>query len=229
MNPLVEVPQQNGWFEYQLASNGSMPVADHNDPHGLVYIPLYFPMNGPSWPMLEMKPRNDAMHIPRPPNSFILFRKDSHHQYRARYPDISNGALSKLIAKAWRVLPTQEKSAYQKKAMEVRRLHQKLYPQWRYAPKRRASDGDILPGTEGRVSEREQPHYEPRRAASDPAVCFEAMMDLAPSDIGFDFEQSASTSESVAQATSNDTEWTRCNIATPDLFEGVCFERLQHI
>ncbi|CAJ0628453.1 15046_t:CDS:10 [Entrophospora sp. SA101] len=65
---------------------------------------------------------------PRPPNGFLLCRKNVHKQAKER--GICNmRAISKVTGILWRTASTDEKEQYEKLAIEVQNLHSKRYPE----------------------------------------------------------------------------------------------------
>src|SRR5437762_8345286 len=47
--------------------------------------------------------------LPRPPNSFILYRKDKQPEILAKYENISNNEVSKIVGQMWRNEPSEVK------------------------------------------------------------------------------------------------------------------------
>ncbi|KAF8528189.1 high mobility group box domain-containing protein, partial [Hysterangium stoloniferum] len=76
-------------------------------------------------------------HIPRPSNSFFLFRTDFVSKLPAGGIASGNKTLSKLAGDAWKSLPPNKKTYWEEKAHEIREEHARKYPTWRYKPRRR--------------------------------------------------------------------------------------------
>ncbi|KDR72014.1 hypothetical protein GALMADRAFT_33159, partial [Galerina marginata CBS 339.88] len=74
--------------------------------------------------------------IPRPENAFMLFRKHfCRYEYKRGHTDISSApTLSKFIGFRWRKLPDEEKDPWRKKAEQVKGLHQKTHPGYKFCP-----------------------------------------------------------------------------------------------
>ncbi|KAG9254152.1 mating type protein [Emericellopsis atlantica] len=72
-----------------------------------------------------VKPR-----IPRPPNSWILFRQAKAKELSVQMPGVTAGELSTMIAKIWREMPAEEKECWQNKAREADQMHKQLYPNY---------------------------------------------------------------------------------------------------
>ncbi|KAI9230702.1 MAG: putative HMG box protein, partial [Piptocephalis tieghemiana] len=72
----------------------------------------------------------------RPPNSFILYRSDRHKDFRKVHPTARNEEISRMIGAAWRHEDERVKQRYQSLARERSEEHRRLYPHYRYQPKR---------------------------------------------------------------------------------------------
>ncbi|CAG8766799.1 9686_t:CDS:2, partial [Acaulospora morrowiae] len=71
--------------------------------------------------------------IPRPPNGFLLCRKNVHKQ--AKQHGICNmRVISKVTGMLWRSATPDEKEQYEKLAMQVQNLHSVRYPGYKYKP-----------------------------------------------------------------------------------------------
>ncbi|KAI9304441.1 hypothetical protein BJ944DRAFT_231286 [Cunninghamella echinulata] len=76
--------------------------------------------------------------IPRPINCFMAFRLDKYREISSRSPTLNHRDISKVIAKWWREATEQEKEPYRKIAATAKLEHEKLYPNYKYAPKRKS-------------------------------------------------------------------------------------------
>ncbi|CAG8507683.1 2126_t:CDS:10, partial [Ambispora gerdemannii] len=76
-------------------------------------------------------------YIPRPPNSFILYRQHHHPLILNQNPGINNSEISRIIADHWRNLNDQDKQKWKRKAEEAKEHHMKAYPDYKYQPRRR--------------------------------------------------------------------------------------------
>ncbi|CAG8466610.1 1057_t:CDS:2 [Acaulospora morrowiae] len=76
-------------------------------------------------------------YIPRPPNSFILYRQHHHPLILNQHPGINNSEISRIIADHWRKLSDQERDEWKKKAEEAKEKHMKAWPDYKYQPRRR--------------------------------------------------------------------------------------------
>ncbi len=111
----------------------------------------------------QAKPR-----IRRPPNSYILYRKDHHEQVKAQNPGIHNNEICKfskgsslfslltriaaIIGQMWRHESAGVKAMYNHRAVKLRDELLRLFPNYKYQPrkagekKKRAKRGGILVG-----------------------------------------------------------------------------------
>ncbi|CAG8494255.1 16049_t:CDS:2, partial [Racocetra persica] len=76
-------------------------------------------------------------YIPRPPNSFILYRQHHHPLILNQHPGINNSEISRIIADHWRNLSDHEKDEWKRKAEEAKERHMKAWPDYKYQPRRR--------------------------------------------------------------------------------------------
>ncbi|CAG8840259.1 41755_t:CDS:2, partial [Gigaspora margarita] len=73
---------------------------------------------------------------PRPPNAFILYRRDKQSKIVAANEGISNNEVSKEIGILWRNEPLEVKILWQKLAEEAKLEHMRKYPEYKYRPHR---------------------------------------------------------------------------------------------
>lgn len=90
---------------------------------------------GPQLPSLAT--RRHRTNPPRPPNQFMLFRKD----YVSRNPKSFTGSSHQLdinpdVSTAWQKLDLSGKEIWKKKAEEEKERHKLLYPGYKYHPVR---------------------------------------------------------------------------------------------
>ncbi|KAJ2771486.1 slightly ste11-like protein [Coemansia nantahalensis] len=90
----------------------------------------------PAEPTPEAAP--NKIEIKRPPNAFIIFRSEHHSEAVKRHRG-GNKVVSKILAEAWRALPAEEKKRYKAMAATRKREHELLYPNYRFAPRKRRS------------------------------------------------------------------------------------------
>jgi type II secretory pathway pseudopilin PulG len=84
------------------------------------------------------KKRAGAPYIPRPPNSFMLFRAQREADYKQNLrpgePKLHQSELSREIGQAWRSLSPVARAAYQDEAARRAAEHKALYPDYVYRP-----------------------------------------------------------------------------------------------
>ncbi|KAF2271659.1 uncharacterized protein EI97DRAFT_387400 [Westerdykella ornata] len=73
---------------------------------------------------------------PRPMNSWMLFRDDMHKKLKAANPDLTVQVISTICSKKWKTLPADEKDMWQAKALKAKEAHQRLYPDYKYSPRK---------------------------------------------------------------------------------------------
>ncbi|CAB4387000.1 unnamed protein product [Rhizophagus irregularis] len=80
---------------------------------------------------------------PRPPNGFLLCRKNVHRQARER--GVCNmRVISKVTGMLWRGATADEKEQYENLALQVQNLHSERYPNYKYKPTSRAKTNPTL-------------------------------------------------------------------------------------
>ncbi|EAQ91645.1 hypothetical protein CHGG_03580 [Chaetomium globosum CBS 148.51] len=93
--------------------------------------------------------------IPRPPNAYILYRKDKHGAVKAENPDLHNNDISVITGTMWKSETPEVRDKYHQKSQEIKARMLALHPNYRYAPRkpseirrratRRASDVTEIP------------------------------------------------------------------------------------
>ncbi|KAF7356407.1 HMG box domain-containing protein [Mycena venus] len=136
------VPQASLQFTFKLARSGpsspSMSVAEAPSPP-------------PSVGVLTT-PNAQTKKIPRPPNSFIIFRTEYtrlHHNpkgTRSRRDALRDdvkaiASVSRKAGDAWRLLPPEEKQRYQHLAELAKEQHARAHPNYQYRPQRHKTSG----------------------------------------------------------------------------------------
>ncbi|KAI8262689.1 Mating-type protein a-1 [Colletotrichum sp. SAR 10_98] len=74
--------------------------------------------------------------VPRPPNAFILYRKDRHATMKQENSHLSNNDISISLGKKW----NSESPAVRQKYTELAKMHKErllmMYPDYRYTPRK---------------------------------------------------------------------------------------------
>jgi hypothetical protein len=106
---------------------------------------------------------------PRPPNGFLLCRKNVHQEAKRR--GICNmRVISKVTGMLWRAATPDEKEEYEKLATKVHNLHSQRYPGYKYRP-----------ATRDRSSESYQPYTFP--SSLSPSSVEDTPVTFSPSEI----------------------------------------------
>ena len=90
-------------------------------------------------------------HIPRPRNSWILYRQAMSKELSKQHPGTTASELCKfhklplerkliskatMISKMWREAPQEERDIWQARAKEEDRLHKEMYPWYKYTTRK---------------------------------------------------------------------------------------------
>ncbi|KAJ7509885.1 hypothetical protein B0H11DRAFT_1901250 [Mycena galericulata] len=138
---IVQIPpsQASQQFTFALSSRKTTASPPTSSPHLPSSSPLLLDTSSP-------QPEPDK--IPRPRNSFIIFRTEFarlHHNPRGTRPRRTSiktlgRTVSREAGDAWRALPPHEKQKYQRLAELEKERHAILYPDYQYRPKRRENN-----------------------------------------------------------------------------------------
>ncbi|GBB87287.1 hypothetical protein RclHR1_13720006 [Rhizophagus clarus] len=86
--------------------------------------------------LMNPSSKNRSKGPPRPPNGFLLCRKNVHKE--ARLKGICNmRVISKVTGMLWRSASMEEKETYEKLSAQVTNLHSQKYPGYKYRPSAR--------------------------------------------------------------------------------------------
>ncbi|KAI1434976.1 hypothetical protein GGR50DRAFT_659597 [Xylaria sp. CBS 124048] len=77
--------------------------------------------------------------------AFILYRQYWQKDFADKHPGLANPEISKLIGEKWREQPEPDKNEWKKYAEAEKLRHQKLYPNYRYQPRRGGKNGSGRP------------------------------------------------------------------------------------
>ncbi|OBT64551.1 hypothetical protein VE03_05316 [Pseudogymnoascus sp. 23342-1-I1] len=135
---------EKNWLLYGFALliNSSSEFTVLNDLDRVVFHPFgqgpqfgqgifYSPDTGASEPALETMAK-----IPRPPNAFILYRKDHHQLVKDANPGIHNNQISVILGQKWNGESTEVRDHYLALAKQAKRDHLLQYPDYQYRPRR---------------------------------------------------------------------------------------------
>ncbi|KAK8102862.1 hypothetical protein PG984_016008 [Apiospora sp. TS-2023a] len=79
---------------------------------------------------------------PRPPNSFMLYRKHVQKEATALNPGKKNSEISKIIGLQWRNLSQEDKEFWNDEQKKAAIKHKAMYPNYRYTPKHKNEKDD---------------------------------------------------------------------------------------
>ncbi|TPX37639.1 hypothetical protein SmJEL517_g00594 [Synchytrium microbalum] len=97
--------------------------------------------------------KNRVATIPRPPNSFILYRRERHAAITSQYKNsagkvLNNNVISKIVASMWQNESPEVKATYTAKAEEEKKAHREKassyitrYPHYKYQPRKNLTKG----------------------------------------------------------------------------------------
>ncbi|KAI9483444.1 MAG: hypothetical protein EXX96DRAFT_142369 [Benjaminiella poitrasii] len=83
-----------------------------------------------------MKTNNQST-TPRPLNCFLLYRLEKQKEIVAKCAGANHRDISKIIAKWWKEASDEEKKYYREKSRIAKMEHSKIYPNYKYAPKKK--------------------------------------------------------------------------------------------
>jgi HMG (high mobility group) box len=87
-------------------------------------------------PLEVYKPGVLAKKVPRPPNAFILYRKEHQPLLKQQNPSLHNNEISKILGKQWNSEHESVKSRYKRMAERIKHKHAADNPGYQYAPRK---------------------------------------------------------------------------------------------
>ncbi|KAL2758409.1 hypothetical protein ACRALDRAFT_2097723 [Sodiomyces alcalophilus JCM 7366] len=82
------------------------------------------------------KSKRKPQRISRPPNAYILYRKDHHQMIKAAHPSYTNNDISKVLGSAWKNESEEVREKYHRMANEIKQDLMRAHPEYRYTPRR---------------------------------------------------------------------------------------------
>ncbi len=76
--------------------------------------------------------RRDPAYVPRPRNSFMLFRIDFNARMQNQTGNLAQKDVSRLAGEYWRILPETKKQIYKDMANREKSTHRAKYPSYSY-------------------------------------------------------------------------------------------------
>ncbi|KAJ9621143.1 hypothetical protein H2204_011970 [Knufia peltigerae] len=90
----------------------------------------------PARPVKQLRLPGKKARVPRPPNAFILYRKDHHPALKAVQPDLPNNAISVILGKQWNQENEETKDRYKTMADIIKAQHARANPGYQYSPRK---------------------------------------------------------------------------------------------
>lgn len=120
-------------------------------------------------------------HVKRPMNEFMLWSSEARRIFATLNPEMHNSEISKILGKLWKGMPDSPKQYFVEKAKEMREIHRRLYPDYKYKPKKKPASS-----TKTKSILRQKRHYTPRFRVTSPKQNSSRFVSQAPSleDIG---------------------------------------------
>ncbi|XP_061891000.1 uncharacterized protein LOC133641132 isoform X2 [Entelurus aequoreus] len=91
------------------------------------------------------QPEGERPYIKKPPNAFMLFRKEQSPNVVAQFNITNSAAVNKILGKMWKSLPKKLQAKYYQQAEEHKVLHSLQHPDWscteNYGKKRKRDRG----------------------------------------------------------------------------------------
>ncbi|KFA51512.1 hypothetical protein S40293_06325 [Stachybotrys chartarum IBT 40293] len=113
----------------------------------------------------SMKVPAEETRVRRPPNAYILYRRDRHNIVKQNNPGITNNEISSVLGRAWQEEDPQVRAEYSTMARQIKEALLEKYPDYQYRPRRagekktrrsrRATVGTRDPGPQNAIEEAE--------------------------------------------------------------------------
>nr|WRK64994.1 putative mating-type 1-2-1 protein [Ceratocystis platani] len=87
-------------------------------------------------PAPQVSKKKVEYRVPRPPNAYILYRKDKHRGVKARNPHMDNNDISRWLGERWRFETLKIRDHYQKTATDYKEMFMLTYPDYQYRPRK---------------------------------------------------------------------------------------------
>ncbi|THH27924.1 hypothetical protein EUX98_g6272 [Antrodiella citrinella] len=132
----------------------SLPIQPTPSRH---YCPSSHP--SPTERRAQRKRQDDPNWVPRPPNSFMIFRREfsrEHARENRHGEPVAEKHLSKRAGVVWKSLSDAQQRPYKERAIFAQEEHARLYPLYKFKPCRRGSSQKSRRPSGGGLSRREQ-------------------------------------------------------------------------
>ncbi|CAH0046399.1 unnamed protein product [Clonostachys solani] len=74
--------------------------------------------------------------IPRPPNAYILYRKERHNLVRDAHPGITNNEISQVLGAAWNAESREVRQKYKEMSDKIKKALYEQHPDYQYRPRK---------------------------------------------------------------------------------------------
>ncbi|KAJ6786447.1 hypothetical protein PWT90_03332 [Aphanocladium album] len=74
--------------------------------------------------------------IPRPPNAYILYRRDRHSLVKQGDPGLTNNEISQILGKAWNAEPPSVRQRYKEMSEKIKKTLLEKHPEYSYQPRK---------------------------------------------------------------------------------------------
>ncbi|XP_061651959.1 transcription factor 7-like 1 [Phyllopteryx taeniolatus] len=81
-------------------------------------------------PPMMMQQERDRPYIKKPPNAFMLFRKEQSPNVVSQFNITNSAVVNKILGKMWKSLPKKLQAKYYQQAEEHKVLHSLQHPEW---------------------------------------------------------------------------------------------------
>ncbi|CAO3674083.1 hypothetical protein G6F70_001775 [Rhizopus microsporus] len=132
--------------------------------------------------------KRDPNHIPRPMNSFLSYRTEMQAVIRKHCPLANHREISKVVAKWWHEASDEEKQVFRNKAEIAKDEHTKMYPDYKFNPKKRKStSSNKKPKRKTAVAEEESQDKQERQFQENNTerTASVSSFDISPADSTF--------------------------------------------
>jgi len=83
-----------------------------------------------------------ADHIKRPMNAFMAWSKEERRRMVEEGNNLNNSVMSRILGERWKGLAEEERKVWKEEAERLKQEHVRMYPTYKYKPKRRTSSGN---------------------------------------------------------------------------------------